>query len=141
MALAVPAMALTGVAIWLAGRHGQGPGPRPPCSARDPDASRYHRRHLGRLPPPGHGAGVPTVAHDEPCHRHAAVALPASATVIAPTSAPTCADADAWATALTVLGPDRGADRARRLGLDALFLMRDEGGGLRRHLEVRHLKV
>jgi thiamine biosynthesis lipoprotein len=51
---------------------------------------------------------------------------PASVTVVAPT----CAEADAWATALMVLGPDGGADCARRFGLDALFLIRDEGGGL-----------
>jgi thiamine biosynthesis lipoprotein len=54
---------------------------------------------------------------------------PASVTVIAPT----CAEADAWATALMVLGPDRGADCARRFGLDVLLLMRDEGGGLQPH--------
>ncbi|WBL32784.1 FAD:protein FMN transferase [Sinirhodobacter sp. HNIBRBA609] len=36
-----------------------------------------------------------------------------------------CAEADAWATALMVLGPDEGARVARREGLDALFLLRD----------------
>lgn len=46
---------------------------------------------------------------------------PASVTVVAPT----CMEADAWATALMVLGPDRGAEVARRLGLQALFLLRD----------------
>lgn len=45
---------------------------------------------------------------------------PASVTVLAPT----CAEADAWATALMVLGAGTGGDLARRLGLEALFLLR-----------------
>lgn len=49
------------------------------------------------------------------------LASPASVTVVART----CAEADAWATALMVLGPGDGARLARRLGLDALFLLRD----------------
>lgn len=49
---------------------------------------------------------------------------PASVTVVART----CAEADAWATALMVLGPKAGGDLAARLGLDALFLMRDADG-------------
>lgn len=55
------------------------------------------------------------------------VASPASVTVVART----CAEADAWATALMVLGKDRGAALARRSGLDALFLMRDVEGNAR----------
>ena len=51
---------------------------------------------------------------------------PASVTVVAPT----CAEADAWATALMVLGPDAGSALALRQGLSALFLMRDEAGAL-----------
>jgi thiamine biosynthesis lipoprotein len=43
----------------------------------------------------------------------------------------TCAEADAWATALMVLGPDRGAALARRCGLDALFLLRDDDASAR----------
>ncbi|MCF3974837.1 FAD:protein FMN transferase [Paracoccus salsus] len=50
------------------------------------------------------------------------IASPASVTVVART----CAEADAWATALMVLGPERGAALARKHGLDALFLLRDE---------------
>lgn len=46
---------------------------------------------------------------------------PASVTVVART----CAEADAWATALMVLGPEAGAKLTRRLGLDALFLLRE----------------
>jgi thiamine biosynthesis lipoprotein len=42
----------------------------------------------------------------------------------------TCAVADAWATALLVLGPAEGPRRAEALGLAALFLVR-EGEGLR----------
>jgi len=52
------------------------------------------------------------------------IASPASVTVVART----CAEADAWATALMVLGPERGADLARQRGLDALFLVRDDDG-------------
>lgn len=52
---------------------------------------------------------------------------PASVTVIAPT----CAEADAWATALMVLGPDRGAELAQGLGVDALFLLRGETDSIR----------
>lgn len=52
------------------------------------------------------------------------LAPPASATVIAPT----CAEADAWTTALMVKGVDSGANLARQAGLDALFLTRDDTG-------------
>ncbi|WP_042260453.1 FAD:protein FMN transferase [Paraburkholderia heleia] len=50
----------------------------------------------------------------------------ASVTVLAAT----CMNADAYATALMVLGDERGVQFARRKGLDALFLVR-EGKGLR----------
>jgi thiamine biosynthesis lipoprotein len=50
---------------------------------------------------------------------------PASVTVIAPA----CAEADAWATALMVLGVDAGATLAEQRGLDALFLVRDDQNG------------
>ena len=50
------------------------------------------------------------------------IASPASVTVVART----CAEADAWATALMVLGPDAGAALARKRGLDALFLLRND---------------
>ena len=52
---------------------------------------------------------------------------PASVTVIART----CAEADAWATALMVRGVDAGARLAAASGLDALFLARDDAGGVR----------
>lgn len=48
-------------------------------------------------------------------------ASPASVTVVAPT----CAEADAWATALMVIGPEAGKALAIRKGLNALFLMRE----------------
>ncbi|WP_054302084.1 FAD:protein FMN transferase [Gemmobacter sp. LW-1] len=51
---------------------------------------------------------------------------PASVTVVARS----CAEADAWATALMVLGPDRGIALAREHGFDALFLMRGAEGGV-----------
>ena len=49
---------------------------------------------------------------------------PASVTVLARS----CATADAWASALMVLGEAEGAALARRLGLDALFLLREAKG-------------
>jgi len=52
---------------------------------------------------------------------------PASVTVVART----CAEADAWATALMVRGAKKGAELARRIGLDALFLLRDAAHGVR----------
>lgn len=55
------------------------------------------------------------------------IASPASVTVVART----CAEADAWATALMVLGAEKGADLARQRGLDALFLLRDDEGNAR----------
>ncbi|KJS10117.1 MAG: thiamine biosynthesis protein ApbE [Hoeflea sp. BRH_c9] len=55
------------------------------------------------------------------------LASPASVTVVARS----CAEADAWATALMVLGPDKGAKLARERGLDALFLLRDDNGSMR----------
>ncbi len=55
------------------------------------------------------------------------IASPASVTVVARS----CAEADAWATALMVLGADAGAALARQRGLDALFLLRDVDGHAR----------
>ncbi|TYB86135.1 FAD:protein FMN transferase [Oceaniovalibus sp. ACAM 378] len=55
------------------------------------------------------------------------IASPASVTVVART----CAEADAWATALMVLGPERGTELARKQGLDALFLLREDAGHAR----------
>lgn len=54
------------------------------------------------------------------------IASPASVTVVART----CAEADAWATALMVLGPERGAELAQQQGIDALFLLRDGDGAV-----------
>ena len=54
-------------------------------------------------------------------------ASPASVTVVAPT----CAEADAWATALMVAGAEAGTRLAADQNLDALFLLRDGDGGLR----------
>jgi FAD:protein FMN transferase len=49
---------------------------------------------------------------------------PASVTVIAKT----CMEADAWATAMMVMGETDGTALARHMGLDVLFLMRDSDG-------------
>lgn len=51
---------------------------------------------------------------------------PASVTVIADT----CAEADAWATALMVAGYKAGVRLAAQRGLNALFLLRDDAGGI-----------
>ena len=48
----------------------------------------------------------------------------ASVTVLAPT----CMQADAWATALLVAGVDEGLAMAQRMGLDVLFLLRRAEG-------------
>lgn len=50
-------------------------------------------------------------------------AAPASVTVLAET----CMLADAWATAFMVMGSLEGARTARRIGLNALFVDRDQG--------------
>lgn len=52
---------------------------------------------------------------------------PASVTIVART----CAEADAWATGLMVLGPEAGARLAGRLGLDVLFLLHDDASRIR----------
>jgi len=70
-------------------------------------------RRLSHTMDPGKGAPV--------------LASPASVTVVART----CAEADAWATAFMVLGPDAGASLARTRGLDALFLLRGDDGHVR----------
>lgn len=49
---------------------------------------------------------------------------PASVTVVAGS----CAEADAWATALMVMGPDAGSDLARQHAFHALFLLRNATG-------------
>lgn len=49
------------------------------------------------------------------------------------TIARTCAEADAWATALMVLGHVKGTVVAREQGLEALFLTRDKAGGITPH--------
>lgn len=63
----------------------------------------------------------------DPCRGAPVLAPPTSVTVVART----CAEADAWATALMVLGADAGAKLARQLGLNALFLFRDDNAGFR----------
>ncbi|MCW5604219.1 MAG: FAD:protein FMN transferase [Burkholderiales bacterium] len=45
-----------------------------------------------------------------------------------------CLWADAWATALTVLGPVQGLALARRQNLAALFILRREDGGFTEHV-------
>lgn len=55
------------------------------------------------------------------------LASPASVTVVAKT----CAQADAWATALMVLGPELGAKFAQHHCLDALFMIRNDDGSVR----------
>lgn len=64
-------------------------------------------RHLSHTMDPRRGAPL--------------VEPPASVTVVARS----CAEADAWTTALMVLGPKAGTALAQHLGLDAVFLMRE----------------
>ncbi|WP_105984744.1 MULTISPECIES: FAD:protein FMN transferase [unclassified Brucella] len=62
------------------------------------------------------------LSHTMDPHRGAPLSTPpASVTVVAKT----CAQADAFATALMVLGPIAGSKLAQSLGLDVLFLLRD----------------
>lgn len=55
------------------------------------------------------------------------LAPPASVTVVAQS----CAQADAWATALMVLGAEAGSRLAQEHGLDALFLLRNDAADIR----------
>lgn len=57
----------------------------------------------------------------DPVRRAPLIGGPAAVTV----RAPTCMEADAWATALMVLGPSRGGALAEKLGLEVLFAERD----------------
>ncbi|MCL7466816.1 FAD:protein FMN transferase [Phaeovulum sp. NW3] len=77
-------------------------------------------RNLSHTMDPGRGAPL--------------IASPASVTV----TAPTCAEADAWATALMVMGVEAGMSHARKSALDALFLVRDDAGDVQ-GLGVGHL--
>ncbi len=68
------------------------------------------------------------LSHTMDPHRGAPLlSSPASVTVIART----CAEADAWATALMVAGPEAGARLAAQRGLNVLFLLREHDGGVR----------
>ena len=70
------------------------------------------------------------LSHTMDPHRGAPLlSSPASVTVIAAT----CAEADAWATALMVAGAEKGARMAERAGLDALFLLRAPDGAVESH--------
>lgn len=90
----------------------------------DPRPAEHCRRDLWRLPPLGRGAGTTPCAHDEPSRGAPLVASPTFVTV----GAQSCAEPDAWATALMVLGADVGAALASERGLAALFLLREEDG-------------
>jgi thiamine biosynthesis lipoprotein len=69
--------------------------------------------------------GDARLAHTMDAHRCAPVNnAVASVTVLAHT----CMQADAWATALLVAGPDEGLAMAQRMGLDVLFLLRHAEG-------------
>jgi len=63
----------------------------------------------------------------DPTRRAPLLASPASVTVVAQS----CAEADGWATALMVLGPDAGVRLAKGQGLNTLFLLRDCDAGTR----------
>jgi thiamine biosynthesis lipoprotein len=68
------------------------------------------------------------LSHTMDPHRGAPLlAAPASVTVVARS----CAEADGWATALMVLGLDKGRALAAHLRLDTLLLLRDADGSTR----------
>ncbi len=73
------------------------------------------------------GRGVPRGAARPDHELTSKSASPASVTVLAAS----CAEADAWATALMVLGPVTGGELARCLRLDVLFLVRDAEQAIR----------
>ncbi|MEC7764802.1 MAG: FAD:protein FMN transferase [Pseudomonadota bacterium] len=62
----------------------------------------------------------------DPTRNAPLIASPASVTVVAET----CATADAWATAMMVLGPDAGTHLAAKYGLNVLFLLRGDNGDI-----------
>lgn len=71
------------------------------------------------------GVGDVRLAHTMDARRCAPVNnAVASVTVLARN----CMQADAWATALLVAGPDEGLAMAQRVGMDVLFLLRRAGG-------------
>lgn len=71
-------------------------------------------------------AGGQRFAHTiDPRTGRPATSTPASVSVFAPT----CSEADAWATALMVLGAERGFEVAEREGIAALFLQPTTAGG------------
>lgn len=77
--------------------------------------------------------GERTVSHTIDPRTNAPVSnAVASVTVLAAT----CMEADAWATAFLVMGPERALPLASVMGLDAIFVTSD--GGLRTNLETRH---
>jgi thiamine biosynthesis lipoprotein len=49
---------------------------------------------------------------------------------------PQCMAADAWSTALTVLGREQGLQMAERQGLAARFVARDTGGGYTEYMST-----
>ncbi|WP_421694522.1 FAD:protein FMN transferase [Aestuariivirga sp.] len=70
-------------------------------------------------------AGHARLSHTmDPARGAPVISGPASVTVVAAS----CAEADAWATALLVLGPECGSMVLQRNGLEALFLLRGTTG-------------
>jgi len=70
-----------------------------------------------------HTIGERTVSHT----MDPQTGLPIPNTVSAVTVlAQTCMEADAWATALLVMGPEKGMPLARNMGMDAIFVLADQ---------------
>ena len=72
----------------------------------------------------GRRASAVSSSHRSPDSRSSVTHTLASVTVIAAR----CATADAWATALSILGPDEGFSRAESMRIPAYFIVRTEDG-------------
>lgn len=128
-----------GITRWLVGIDGEMRG-----SGRKPDGSPWIIAH--ERPVPGlreamgaieltnlavatsgtyrhfHTVGGRTVSHSiDPRSGLPVANTVASVTVLTQT----CVEADAWATALLVMGPDKGLALARIIGMDAIFVLAD----------------
>ena len=81
-------------------------------------------RNLGRLPQLLHARGAALLARDRPGGATPVGHALASVSVVADD----CTHADAWSTALFVLGPERGFETATRHELAAYFVERQPDG-------------
>lgn len=69
-----------------------------------------------------HGTGGRAISHTIDPRTGLPIATAVSAVTVL---AQTCMEADAWATALLVMGPEKGMPLARIMGMDAIFVLAD----------------